>query len=532
MSERRTALPLRRLVVDMPNGVALPEPEDLAGSTVAPDLALASVTSKLMEALKWMFSFPAMLGSCLVGIAFIRAHSFFVDPDVWWHIRVGQDILRTHKFPTVDSYSWTVNGQPWIAYEWLGEVVLALLSRMGGVIALAGALVVISSIILLALYGLAATRAKHSKAGFVSALVLSSLACVSFTLRPQMLAYLFLILTMVVLERFRQGRSNVIWALPPLFLLWVNSHGSWIIGLGVVCVYLVAGLFRIQIPGLESQEWTSKQRIRIEAALLFSLCMLPLTPFGTQTAAYPFEVASKLPLGVANVSEWRSMPFDSTTGKIFLCLLLGFIAVQVVFKFVWKLDEFLLFLFGTMMACLHVRFLLLFVPLFAPVLAVVLARWIPPYKRHKDLYLLNAVVMVAMVFCLVRYFPTKNYLEQRIALQFPVATTRYIADHPKPGRLLNEYGFGGYLIGAGEKVFVDGRSDPYERGGVLSDYLHIARLQPGALALLDSYRITDCLLTKDEPLATMLSASPEWKKIAQDNVSVLYERKPKWLETN
>jgi len=60
------------------------------------------------------------------------------------------------------------------------------------------------------------------------------------------------------------------------------------------------------------------------------------------------------------------MPFDSTTGKIFLCLLLGFIAVQVVFKFVWKLGRILLFLFGTMMACLHVRFLLLFVPLFAP----------------------------------------------------------------------------------------------------------------------------------------------------------------------
>src|SRR5438552_7781098 len=110
MSEHRTALPLRRLVVDLPNGVALPEPEDV-GSSAAPDSALTSVTSKLMEALKWVFSFPAMLGSCLVGIAFIRARSFFVDPDVWWHIRVGQDILRTHKFPTVDSYSWTVNGQ-------------------------------------------------------------------------------------------------------------------------------------------------------------------------------------------------------------------------------------------------------------------------------------------------------------------------------------------------------------------------------------------------------------------------------------
>jgi len=62
MSERRTALPLRRLVVDMPNGVALPEPEDLAGSTVAPDLALASVTSKLMEALNGCSRFQQCWG--------------------------------------------------------------------------------------------------------------------------------------------------------------------------------------------------------------------------------------------------------------------------------------------------------------------------------------------------------------------------------------------------------------------------------------------------------------------------------------
>jgi len=81
-------------------------------------------------------SFPAMLAMCLVGRVFLRRPQFLCDPDLWWHIRVGEDILRTRHFPTTDSYSWTVAGNPWIAYEWLGEIALALVNRAGGVVAL------------------------------------------------------------------------------------------------------------------------------------------------------------------------------------------------------------------------------------------------------------------------------------------------------------------------------------------------------------------------------------------------------------
>jgi hypothetical protein len=490
-------------------------------------LTLSSAKNKLLELLKWAFSFPAMLGVCLIGRVFFQSRNFFVDPDLWWHIRVGQDILRTGHFPTNDTYSWTVAGQPWLAYEWLGEVVLALVNRVGGVVALSAVLTILGSAILLALYWLASTRAENSKAGFVSALTLAVFASVSFTLRPQMLGYLFLILTLVVLEYFRRGRSAAIWFLPPIFLLWVNSHGSWVIGLGVVSVYLFAGFFNFHSGAIYSEKWTSHQRIRIEAALLGSLCTVALTPYATQTAAYPFEVASKLPLGVANVGEWRPMPFDAATGKMFLVLLLGLVLLQALFNFRWRLDEFLLCLFGILMACLHVRFLLLFVPFSAPILATFLARWVPPYRRQADIYFLNAILMIAAVAGMAWFLPTREELENHVAEQFPVGTTYYLAGHQGAERLFNEYGFGGYLIGAGEKVFVDGRSDPFERGGVLADYLHITRIQPGALKILDFYGVNKCLLEKNEPLANILATASGWKLAAEDKVSVLYVREAK-----
>jgi hypothetical protein len=91
--------------------------------------------------------------------------------------------------------------------------------------------------------------------------------------------------------------------------------------------------------------------------------------------------------------------------------------------------------------------------------------------------------------------------------------------------MFNDYGFGGYLVWSGRKVFIDGRSEVYERGGVLSDYLYIIALKPGALTVLRNYGIQSCLLERDAPLATVLNALPDWRKIYSDHTSVLFIRR-------
>src|SRR3984957_10539082 len=199
-----------------------------------------------LQIIQRLFSFPAAMGALLVGAVFSSSRSFRVDPDLWWHIKVGETILATHRWPTTDIYSFTVSGQPWLAYEWLGDVLLAAVNRVGGVLALEVLLIVLGSAVVLALYELATIRSGNSKAGFVASVVLFLLASVSFSLRPQMLGYLFLILTLTALERFRQGKARAMWVLPVIMLLWVNTHGSWIIGMGAIFVYWMSGLWGFQ----------------------------------------------------------------------------------------------------------------------------------------------------------------------------------------------------------------------------------------------------------------------------------------------
>jgi hypothetical protein len=146
-----------------------PEALASAGSSAAevavePSVLDATIAQarRLCGLLQWAISFPAMLGMLLVGAVFVAGSTFSVDPDLWWHIRVGQEILSTHHWPTTDPYSFTVAGQPWMAYEWLGEVLLGGIARIAGLQGLMALLIVLASAVILALYGYITLRSGNS----------------------------------------------------------------------------------------------------------------------------------------------------------------------------------------------------------------------------------------------------------------------------------------------------------------------------------------------------------------------------------
>jgi hypothetical protein len=219
------------------------------------------------------------------------------------------------------------------------------------------------------------------------------------------------------------------------------------------------------------------------------------------------------------------MPFNLLGGKIFLALVLGFFIVQMIFDLKWHLEELILFLGGVVMTCLHLRFILLFVPFCAPLLAVVFARWLPRYDRKIDKYVLNAVLIVGVVVLMWHYSPSRSFLDEKVAEDFPVDAVKYLNQHPVAGPMFDDYGFGGYLVWSGRRVFIDGRSELYERGGVLFDYLYITALKPGALTVLRNYGIQSCLLERNAPLATVLAALPDWQRVYSDHTSMLFVRR-------
>ena len=505
-------------------------PDETGENGTAGDRDTAATRASSMTLIQRIFSFPAMLGALLVAGMATIARTFFIDPDVWWHIKFGQAILATHHWPTNDIYSFSAAGRQWIDSEWIGEVLLATVYRMGGMRGLEILLLVLGSAIL--------NRALRSgndplreilRRDSLATAAVFILATPSFNLRPQMLGYLFLILTLIALERFRLGSSPLgAWTLPILTVIWVNTHPSWTIGLGMIGVYLACGLVEFHAGDVEARRWSPFDRLQLASVLVLCGCVTLITPYGTGLARFPFEFASSLPVSLANIKEWLPMAFGAPLGKIFLIAVFGVIVLQLTNRLRWRLEDVALFIFATAVACVHRRFLLIFVPILTLILATTVANWVPRYQRAKDQFHINAGLMAAILAIIIWYFPSQNNLWQVVGKDYPVAAVQYLDNHAVPGPMYNTYDFGGYLIlsrGPENKVFLDGRSELYEPAGVLANYFASAYVEPGALSMLRTYGIQSCLLQHDEALATVLMALPEWQKVYQDGTSILFVRR-------
>src|SRR6266436_6730064 len=80
-----------------------------------------------------LLSLSLVLFALLLGFLLIVVGDLLLgDPDTYWHIAVGRWILRTGSFPWVDHMSHTFEGHPWIARDWLSEIIFALAYEGGG----------------------------------------------------------------------------------------------------------------------------------------------------------------------------------------------------------------------------------------------------------------------------------------------------------------------------------------------------------------------------------------------------------------
>jgi hypothetical protein len=485
---------------------------------------------RITALLKKVISFPVFLAVLLAAFAGRLADIHLADPDTWWHAKVGQLILATGHLPTHDIYSFTVAGHPWIAYEWGGEVLMGWAAKWG-TLGLLGLLCALSMLVMLLMYTYGAVYTGNVKASLAACAILLPLASAFFTLRPQLLGYAYLVVLLILMELYRQGHEKALWAIPPLFLIWINTHGSFLIGLGVFGVFWFCGLFEFEWGAVAAKRWTPRQSRNLLLTILASVAVLPLTPYGTQLAAYPFEMAILQPLNIAHIQEWQPVSFGDPWGKALIAMLLALFLVQLKWKPRLRFFDLVFLLVTVFEAGLHLRFIIVLLFAFLPWLVTFLGRWLTPYARTKDQYVLNLILIAVIIFGFIHYFPSDKQMEKRLAKTYPINALAFMKAHPAsvPEPMFNDYGAGGYLIwtfgnehGTSRPVFIDGRADLYEYAGVFADYLDIAGLKPNTQMLLAKYGIRSVFTTAGTPLATYLSVAPGWKLVYQGNHSSIF----------
>lgn len=490
-------------------------------------IAVQDTYSKYRRSRKFLeklSSFPALLAVLLAAIVFLALQKTIADPDLGWHLRNAEYQLQHHAFLRHDLYSFTTHGKPWMDHEWLAEIPYYLAWRWFGPRGVFFVMYAAISAILLGVFGLATMQSRNVKAAFLVSFLAIFLATVSFGPRTLLFGWIFLVVELAILYRFHEGRDFTV-ALPFIFLLWVNTHGSWLIGLVLLGLFALSGCVEGTWGSIDAERWSAPQMRKLAWVAALSVLALFVNPYGWRLVAYPFDLAFHQKLNIANVLEWRSLDFHSVRGKIVLAMLASAIVLQLVRRRRWWLHELAFVLLGIYASFTYSRFLFLAAILILPFLANDLRGWVPPYRAERDRPWLNASVLLICVVAVCLKFPTDRKLIASEASQYPIHAQTYLQNFHPDGNVLNDFLWGGYLIWNVRQipVFIDSRIDVFERNGVFKGYLDLTQLR-GSLGVLDKYSIRYVLFRKKSPVSYLLEHTPGWKIDYADDTAILFER--------
>jgi len=346
---------------------------------------------------------------------------------------------------------------------------------------------------------------------------------VSIGPRILLFGWLCMVALLLLLDHF-QRTGKGLWLLPPLFVVWVNLHGSWVFGMLVLGLTIAAGFVEGEWGLVEARRWTSKELQHLLLATTASLAALFINPFGYKLPLYPFDLLFRQPSNLKYIQEWHSVDFGNGNGKLALLMVLALLAAPLFSRRHWKLHEVLLVGFALWGGLSHSR-LLFFFGLIIPPLLAPRFHLFPPYDPDIDKPVLNAIIMVGLVGGMIYFFPSATKLQQDVDTQYPTAALRFMQQQRLQGRIFNADWWGGFMEWNTPelKPFTDGRADIFVYNGTFDDHVRAGLIQD-SFEVLDKYGIQFVLIEPNRPLTYLLKHSSAWQVIYSDNVAVLLQR--------
>ncbi len=527
-------------------GTRTGEPASLAGS--------GTVSSWLPSLSDAAFLIPILvLFWCTTGVGWL-----LTDSDTGWHIRTGEWILSNGRVPAADIFSFTEPGRPWFVWEWLSDVVMAVVHHVAG---LRG--IVLLSLVLLGLTSTCTYRNAVGESGHrLIAIVLTALAMSASTIhwlaRPHLVTPLLAAVFLGTLIRVqRSGKSQLLLFLPPLTILWVNLHGGFFVGIVLLITYALGSVVEALIQEDKVRVWARAKQYALTAVACLVASLI--NPYGYRLHMH---VAQYLGASfyVQRISEFQSADFHSFSAAYFETLLVLAIAAAFWHFASGRLIQVMLLLSWAHLALFSVRNIPIFAVVTAPGFVSALCEWLE-YARttislkwlcrfsssvtdleaglqflacHRKRDRLHCVPSLAVLLLgVLLAYPShfKALHAEFDTTRFPVMAASVLSQQTTPEsiRLYANWQWGGYLIYRSWpllKVFDDGRTDFYGPAFV-EDGLDVWDAHSNWSAILAEYDVNAALLPVNSALASVLRERPDWTPIYQDQAAVLFKRTDK-----
>jgi len=431
----------------------------------------------------------------LTGIMLIVCFSLFLyrafvslDPDFGWHLRMGEIIIHS-GIPKTDPFSYTMPNYPFVDHEWLTNFFIASIYPYIGKIGLA----IIFS--LFPLVALLITVKSFWREPYRSLFLLSTTIFSLFSgIRVQVITWFFFALLLLIINNqiyWRRFR----WFLPVLFLLWVNFHGGFAVGIVTLGIVMVVDLYERK----SSYFLNPKSYIFI---LLLCLLATFLNPYGYRIWWEIWMQFSDTSLHWT-VSEW--IPTLANPMEISIWFFLFFSLTFVLIyrkKFIGK--EIILYICFFIFGQTSVRNVPLWILVALPVLIKGFDFFIDKAKKYRfgeqraRVLLKGFTIFVLLVVTVQTWRLYRNNLSE--SSFYPKNAVQFLHNHLPSGNIFSSYDWGGYLIWKlpKKKVFIDGRMPSWrwkapsvkESDYAFRDYQNIGSGKLPWKTVINKYHIT------------------------------------------
>lgn len=392
-----------------------------------------------------------------------------VTADLGRHLKNGEVFVETGHIVNTNFYSYTNPDFPTLNHHWGSGVLFYLVSFIGGFTAVQLFFIMVSMAALAVFFCVAAQQVGLGAAALLAIPIVPLLA-ERTEVRPEALTSLFAALFFWLLVRFRRDgqKWKGLWFLPPLMLLWVNTHLYFFLGFAIIGTFLVEYVL--------TRQWMRLKHL----SFVFGATVLAalVNPFGLPGVLAPFTIFRNYGYDlVENKSVFfleRLMMRDPnfTIFKI----VFGFLLVSFLIAAVKRHKEipvsFVCLAVGlSAMAWFAIRNFALFglfalplvahnVSLLLPISREVVAERV---RQKTAVVLLALLLLVTASGNLAQYFP--YWHEFGLGLEpGNTAAADFLNMEKVRGPVFNNYDIGGYLIYylyPREKVFVDNRPEAY-----------------------------------------------------------------------
>jgi hypothetical protein len=460
------------------------------------------------------------------------------DGDLGRHLRVGEYILANGWLRT-DVFSFTKFGQPFVGYEWLSEVLFALVYRIGGLplVAVACGLLIAGTYALVV--ALLLRRGVDPLLAYLTGFVAAILGSLHWLARPHLFTLLGVLIVMGLLEPREPGGRRPLWFFVALFALWANLHGGFLFGLVLIALYLLGSLAEALVADTERERWLRTARYYGMALGLAAVGTL-INPYGPRLL-WHIIAWFRNSYVIDHTHEYLSPNFHLLSGKLTLGVLLLLFTALALSRRRPPFPRLLVILATIAAALIYQRNIPLLALTALPVLALHLDpewRALPDWRGIRGTFQRESPgrktgawsVAVTVVLLLLSVSASPFARMQVIPGDwhpgiFPVEATAKARRAGLTGRIYNEFFWGGYLLKEWpeQRVFIDGQTDFYG-DDLMRQHARIHVLDPGWRELLRRWEIDLVLMPSRERLPHELARDPSWRIWHCDSTAVILRR--------